>query len=298
MRNNLSILLPTYNCRCVELVERLHAQCRAVASRVRGFCYEIVVADDCSTDRRLVGQNGAIERLEHVRYLKLPGNIGRSAVRNFLAREARGEWLVFVDGDLGVGRADFVEKYVESEGDIVVGGVEIGGDPKVWGDNLRYQYEKRCEGAHSVEGRSRMADREFRTTNFLVARDAMLRHPFDERFRHYGYEDVLFGKSLCAGGYAIRHIDNPVLLDDFEPNAVYVGKTEEACRTLMEFSSQLRGYSSLLGAVLGIRRMHMRRVFSFAFRLFGKAVRRNLCGRKPCVRLFNIYRLLYCCTIH
>ena len=298
MRNSLSILLPTYNCRCVELVGQLHDQCLALASRAPGFSYEIVVADDCSTDRSLVGQNSAIERLEHVRYLRLPRNLGRAAVRNFLAREARGEWLVFIDGDLSLRRADFVESYARSEGDIVVGGIEIGGSPATWGRNLRYIYEKRCEGAHSAEERSRRASQEFRTTNFLVSRDVMLSHPFDERFRRYGYEDVLFGKSLCLDGYAIRHIDNPVTLDDFEPNAVYVAKTEEACRTLMEFSGQLRGYSSLLAAVLTVRRMHVQSMFVFAFRLFGKAIRRNLSGRKPCVRLFNIYRLLYCCAVH
>ena len=245
MRQAISFVLPTYNCHCVQLVETLCSQCRKVQATY-GFDYEIVVADDCSTDRSYVTSNSVIARLDNVRYLKLEHNLGRSAVRNFLAREARYDWLVFIDGDLTVDKSDFVENYALSDGDVVGGGTAIGGDVKLWRNNLRYCYEKRCEPAHSAKQRMLLANREFRTTNFLVSRRAVIANPFDEAFKHYGYEDVLFGKQLTASGYAINHIDNPVLIDDYESNPVYMDKTEEACRTLIEFRKQLNGYSSLL----------------------------------------------------
>lgn len=245
MRQAISFVLPTYNCHCVQLVDTLCSQCRKVKATY-GLDYEIVVADDCSTDRSYVISNSVIERLDNVRYLKLEHNLGRSAVRNFLAREARYDWLVFIDGDLTVDKSDFVENYALSDGDVVVGGTAIGGDVKLWRNNLRYCYEKRCEPAHSAKQRMLLANREFRTTNFLVSRCAVIANPFDEAFKHYGYEDVLFGKLLTASGYAINHIDNPVLIDDYESNPVYMDKTEEACRTLIEFRKQLNGYSSLL----------------------------------------------------
>ena len=296
MRQAISFVLPTYNCHCVQLVETLCRQCRMVQAEY-GMHYEIVVADDCSTDRSYVRSNSVIERWNNVRYLKLDHNLGRSAVRNLLAREARHEWLVFIDGDLAVDRPDFVEKYALSEGDVVVGGTAIGGDAKLWRNNLRYLYEKRCEPAHSAEQRMRLANREFRTTNFLVSRSAVIANPFDEAFRHYGYEDVLFGKQLTASGHAINHIDNPVLIDDYESNPVYMDKTEEACRTLIEFRHQLQGYSSLLALSTSIVRWHLLPLGKLAYRILGTPLRRNLSGTKPLLSLFNIYRLLYTLSV-
>ena len=43
----------------------------------------------------------------------------------------------------------------------------------------------------------------------------MMEHSFDENFVQYGYEDVLFGKSLAMDHVAITHIDNPITLDFF-----------------------------------------------------------------------------------
>lgn len=292
MRQAISFVLPTYNCHCVQLVETLCSQCHKVQATY-GFDYEIVVVDDCSTDRSYVSSNSVIERLDNVRYLKLEHNLGRSAVRNFLAREARYDWLVFIDGDLAVDKSDFVEKYALSDGDVVVGGTAIGGDVKLWRNNLRYCYEKRCEPAHSARQRMLLANREFRTTNFLVSRSAVIANPFDEAFKHYGYEDVLFGKSLTDSGYSINHIDNPVLIDDYESNPVYMDKTEEACRTLIEFRQQLNGYSSLLSLATTLVRWHLQPLCKLVFRIIGASLRRNLSGSNPKLSLFNIYRLLY-----
>lgn len=296
----ISILLPTYNCFCSRLVESLQSQCRELVSDCAGFDYEIIVADDCSTDRSFVAANSVIEQLDGVRYVRLDHNMGRSAIRNFLAHEARLEWLLFIDGDLQVERPDFVRSYAFADTGqaaaprtVVVGGTAIGGDVRQWGDNLRWIYEKRCEAAHSVESRQRLAGQEFRTTNFLVPREAVLRHPFDENFRRYGYEDVLFGKTLTDSGYAIKHIDNPVLLDDFEPNGVFVDKTEEACRTLFDFRRQLHGYSRLLSAVERLRSLRLLAVADVVWRVAGGMCRRRLCGKRPGTTLYNAYKLLY-----
>lgn len=292
MKSSISFLLPTYNCECHALVGELHRQCERLRSRL-GFCYEIIVADDCSPDRSFVARNRRIESLCHVRYLVREHNVGRSAIRNVLAREARCEWLVFIDGDLQVSRPDFVESYARSSGDVVVGGVEIGGSPEAWRGNLRYRYEKSCEQAHSVGGSRRVGGRDFRTTNFLVSRAIALAVPFDEAFRRYGYEDVLFGKSLVEHGHEIVHIDNPILLDDYEPNDVYMDKTEEACHTLREFAHSLQGYSRLLQCESRLRRLHVLWLMRLAFGVAGAAMRSSLVGSRPSVLVYNIYKLFY-----
>ncbi len=307
MIKHLSILLPTYNCLCVRLVNTLHTQCRLLKTEIAGFDYEIVVADDCSPDRSFVAANNAIRQLEGVRYLCLGRNLGRSAIRNFLAHEARSEWLLFIDGDLQVENDDFIYKYVmaaENHDDttespattgveVVVGGTTIGGSPKQWNGNLRWRYEKLCEEAHSAANRQKLASREFRTTNFLVPRKAVLDNPFDENFHQYGYEDVLFGKRLCQNGYGIRHIDNPVVLDDFEPNDIFVAKTEEACRTLLDFKQQLRGYSRLLDITEKLARLKLSGTLDALWRIARPLLKRQLCGQTPNVKIYNVYKLLY-----
>ena len=56
--NQLSILIPTYNKVCLELVKNLQAQ----ASLLPYFEYEILVADDGSTDKTTVENNCNINK--------------------------------------------------------------------------------------------------------------------------------------------------------------------------------------------------------------------------------------------
>ena len=290
MNPGLSILLPTYNCLCKDLVLALHGQCEP-----QGIPFEIVVADDGSSDRSFVEQNKAIEELSHVRYIVHPTNIGRSAIRNLLAKESQYSWLLFIDGDLTLANPHFIERYVEvvATPSVIVGGIQIGGDHERWRTNLRYRYEKRCEAAHQAQARTEKAHQEFRTTNFMVHRDIILQYPFDENFQHYGYEDVLFGKTLQENGVAIHHIDNPILLDDFEDNPTFVSKNEEALRTLFTFREQLAGYSTVLDCYNRLKSLHLLPIVNLFYKMAGKAIKNNLQHNNPRVFLFNIYKLLY-----
>ena len=125
----------------------------------------------------------------------------------------------------------------------------------------------------------------------------MREHPFDERFRHYGYEDVFFGKVLRQHKIPILHIDNPLGFCTFENNADFVAKTEEGLRTLHQFRDDLRGYSRLLTFVSGIHLPVVLSVIRLLHRLFGAAERRNLCGNNPSLTVFKYYRLGYFLTL-
>lgn len=289
MTHSLSVLMPAYNNVCVELVRTLQSQ----AAALPWLEYEILVADDGSTDSLAVAENRGINALPHCRYVERGRNTGRAAIRNFLAREARYDRLLFLDSDLRVDDGSFVEHYALAGGDVVVGGLKISGDPKKLARNLRYRYEKACEKDHDCRHRRRSGYREFRTTSFLVSRQAVRDCPFDESFKGYGYEDVLFGKSLADKGYRISHIDNPVVLDDYEDNGRFVLKTEEACRTLRRFKEELRGYSKLIACEEGLERWHLRPVARITYRLFGVLIRRRLVGGRPNAFLYNLYKLLY-----
>ena len=117
--------------------------------------------------------------------------------------------------------------------------------------------------------------------------------PYNEQIKHYGFEDVLLGKRFKALNAHVNHIDNPVLFDDFEMNAVFLHKTEEALRTLSTFQTELKGYSNLLEMAEKLHRMHTDRVVAWLYKLLHKPLKHNLKGNNPSVFLFNIYKLVY-----
>ena len=284
----LSILLPVYNCSCVALVTELQRQCVECGTE-----FEIIVADDGSSVTSYVEHNLRIERLEGVRYITRKQNVGRSAIRNFLISQAQGEWLLFIDGDLTLDNSHFIRRYLQAKSNVVVGGIRIGGDPNRWKNNLRYHYEKAYEQKNTPQDRQCHATKHFRTTNFLAHKDIMMEHSFDENFVQYGYEDVLFGKSLAMDHIAITHIDNPITLDFFESNSEFLDKTEQSLRTLYTFRNQLKGYSKLLETAEKIKKLHLQKLVNAAYFLVGQRIKKHLQGNNPSIFLFNVYKLMY-----
>ena len=130
----------------------------------------------------------------------------------------------------------------------------------------------------------------------MIEREVFESCPFDERFTRSGYEDVLFGKMLKQRQVAITHIDNPVMMTEFEGNADYVRKIERSLRTLYTFREELRGYSRILTFDKGIHIGAVRGLIRLWHRLFGHLERRNLCSNRPILKLFNLYRLGYYLT--
>ncbi len=292
---NLSILMPTYNNVCVGLVKTLHAQCERIAEEAaNGFSYEIIVADDGSTDSHTVAENRRINALDHCRFIERTANSGRSAIRNFLAQESSKDWLLFIDSDVVVGSDGFVSEYIRCDAsEVVCGGVTIGQDDGTLSSNLRYRYEKAEAHNHTAEARRNSEHKCFRTTNFMVRRDIMLANPFDETITAYGYEDVMFGKRLCEKGISIYHIDNPVVLDDYEDNRRFVEKTEESLRTLFLLRKRLSDYSNLLGFINKIARLGLTKPLLAWHKHAGRLERKNLMGRNPNLLVFKLYKIGY-----
>lgn len=292
MKNELSVLIPCYNCRCRKLVESLSILLKKEEGR-GVFRYEILVADDGSTDNSCIEDNKSIDSIGNCRYIICGKNVGRAAIRNFLAQEAKYEWLLFIDSDMVVDNDRFIENYLSDNGDIVVGGIKTGGYTDLLKNNIRYKYEKAAEKSRNAEQRQQKQHKEFRTTNFLINKNIIRKYPFNEKFRYYGYEDVLMGKTLNEHNINISHINNPVVLDDYEDNTTFIEKTEESLRTLYQFRKELQGYSTLLDYIHKMESYNLLTVLSAANKIFGKGIRHNLTGNKPRLFLFNIYKLFY-----
>lgn len=284
---SLSILLPTYNCNCTSLVCELQRQCVA-----EGADFEIIVADDASPDNSFIIENRTITRLEGVQYIEREHNVGRSAIRNFLVTQATKEWILFIDGDLSLDNPTFIHNYLQADGDVIVGGIDIVEDEKKWKSNLRYRYEHASKEAISAENR-RKTPYQHLSTNFIAHRTLVENSPYNEDIKHYGFEDVLLGKQFKAKKAKINHINNPVLFEDFEPNDVFLSKTEESLRTLSDFQTKLKGYSNLLEMVEKLREIHLSKLGAWLFKIIGKPLKHNLKGNNPNIFLFNIYKLVY-----
>ena len=286
IRNELSILLPVYNTRCLTMVERLKELCDAVD----GLRYEIIAADDGSTDRDAVAFNRGIERMAGCRYVVRAENRGAAATRNFLTGMSRYGWLLFVDCDMALPDDRFIIRYLEApETGVVIGGIRTGGTADDVRRNLRCAYERRAQERHTAEERSKRPYQSFRSVNFMAERGVMERCRFDERMRRY--EDVRFGRLLEESGVTVAHIDNAVVMEDFESNGCFVAKTEKDMRTLRDFEAEMRDYSRMIDVADGLRRRHILWVVRMWHRLFGRLERRLLTGGKARLRLYDVYKL-------
>lgn len=299
---DLSILLPSYNNVCVSLVQVLQRQADALRGKLdKPFRYEIIVADDCSTDAACIDANRVIGDMLHCRYLRMEQNVGRAQIRNVLISESRGDYVLLIDSDLFLCDDNYLYKYATSTADVVYGGTCIGGEGFAMVDNeantenlkgnLRYIYEKKAEPSHRAAFRQLRPNQEISVCNLYARRDIMKAHPFDSRFKAYGYEDVLFGKRLAESGIEVTHIDNPVLINEFEPNSVFVKKTEEAILTLCRFEQDLEGYSNLKTKVTTLGRYIPLSLFRLWHRIMKNKEKRNLTGSKPSLLLFKLYKL-------
>lgn len=299
---DLSILLPSYNNVCVSLVQVLQRQADALSGKLdKPFRYEIIVADDCSTDAACIDANRVIGDMLHCRYLRMEQNVGRAQIRNVLISESRGDYVLLIDSDLFLCDDNYLYKYATSTADVVYGGTRIGGEGLAMVDNeantenlkgnLRYIYEKKAEPSHRAVFRQLRPNQEISVCNLYARRDIMKAHPFDSRFKAYGYEDVLFGKRLAESGIEVTHIDNPVLINEFEPNSVFVKKTEEAILTLCRFEQDLEGYSNLKTKVTTLGRYIPLSLFRLWHRIMKNKEKRNLTGLKPSLLLFKLYKL-------
>ena len=286
-KQELSVLIPTYNHVCVPLVKQLLPLLEAAT-----IDYEILVADDGSTDADTIKDNQTINGLPHCRYIVRKENVGRATIRNFLVKEAQYAYVLFIDSDMTIMGDQFIRRYLKNSCETVIdGGVSIHGDEEMLKGNLRYCYEKAEEASHTASERQKNPYQHLHTANLFVRRDLMLEHPFDERFRRYGYEDVLLGKTFHQHHISIEHIDNPLGFCTFETNADFVSKTEEGLRTLYQFREDLRGYSRLLTFVSNIHIPAVKTMIRLWHRVFGSLERRHLCGNRPNLTIFKLYRL-------
>ena len=281
----LSVLIPTYNYDCTGLVRQLLLQLPPEG--------ELIVGDDCSTDSAINAKNREIEKLPGCRIFWANHNMGRAAIRNALAREAKGEWLLFIDADAEVRSESFIANYLTmtEEAQVICGGT--GNLPRCPrpAARLRYDYEVAVEKRLTLEYRRRSPYAQFTTFNFLILRELFLSICFDEQLHEYGHEDTRFGLELKRRGIKVLHIDNKLTHLGLEDAEVYLQKTETALRSLASMDIDQQKHVRVSTLALSLERWHLIGLVRILYIIGKPLLRTNLLGKHPSQVLFAFYKL-------
>ena len=289
----LSVLIPTYNYDCSRLVQQLLQQLPQDG--------EIIVGDDCSTDEEIIHKNSEATMLPGCRIFRPAHKLGRAAIRNALAREAKGEWLLFIDADAEVRSTSFIADYLAatngSKFKVICGGTgNLPQCPRP-AARLRYDYEVAAEKRLTLEHRRRNPYAQFTTFNFLITRDLFISIGFDERCKEYGHEDTRFGLSLKQRGIAVHHIDNKLTHLGLEDADEYLAKTETALRSLASMDIEQRQHVRVSALALRLERWYLLGLVRILFKISKPLLQTNLLGKYPNQTFFALYKLGFYASI-
>ncbi|MBO4333920.1 MAG: glycosyltransferase family 2 protein [Paludibacteraceae bacterium] len=292
----LSILIPVYNADVSKLVHDLHRQ-----ALLLDCPFEIVLADDCSQPE-FVEINKCLVNLDGVVYEQMPQNVGRAIIRNRLAQKARFDLLVFMDCDVAMVDDFYLKRYLEqTSADVVFGGYTYKVEQKQPECMLRWTYDTTLRTLNA-EQRRKNPYSAFSTVNFFIRRSLMLQYPFNEKLSVYGHEDSMLRCVLEQKGISISHIDNPVYHAHLDDNVSFLEKTRKGVENLLVINDmpecrQLTEHINLLRYYAKLRRFHLVKPLKLLYLLSNKWLVVNLMSAKPCLALFQWYKLGYLCYI-
>ncbi|OXA95792.1 glycosyltransferase [Flavobacterium hercynium] len=291
----LSILIPVYNYNVVSLAERLHNM--ALEAEI---IFEIICIDDAS--ELFLQKNQQINQLQNASFTTLPKNIGRSAIRNSLAKKAIYENLLFLDADTFPVHQDFLSNYIAQIDNcekIVYGGILYESIKPSKEELLRWVYGTKRE-ALSVFERNKNAYLSFLTLNFLITKSVFSKVAFNENIANLRHEDTLFSFELKQNSIEVLHIENPVYHLGLESSETFLRKSEEAVLGLKNLvNAQLisTDYVKLSSYFQMVKKYRLRPLIAFGFKITKPLFVKQLLGTKPSLLLFDLYRLGYYCNL-
>jgi cellulose synthase/poly-beta-1,6-N-acetylglucosamine synthase-like glycosyltransferase len=287
----LSILIPTYNYNIAPLVENILQQAIEI-----DLIFEIIVLDDASSDKNLQALNIKINDLPNCNYKILDKNIGRSAIRNLLAKTAKYDTLLFLDADTMPVRIDFLSQYVRlfnENTSIIYGGILYQENKPNNNELLRWTYGKKRE-ALSFEKRNKNKYLSFLTLNFLVKKSVFKKVQFNETIPNLRHEDTLFSYNLQQKNIAITHIDNPVYHLGLESSEIFLTKSKESIvglQYLIKNNLLPFNYLKISSYSRNLLRLRLTSTYNYILSIFAPSIEKNLKGNKPSLLLFDLYRL-------
>lgn len=292
----ISILIPTYNYNIFPLVFSLYEQVKAL-----NIEYEIIGLDDAS--KKYHSENQKINDLAHCSYSILEKNIGRSAIRNLLAKKARFENLLFLDADVLPIHNDFISNYIphiNSNEKVIYGGIRYQEQRPEKDQILRWVYGKSRE-ALTADVRNQNPYLAFLTLNFMIQKSVFELVSFNEEIPNLRHEDTLFSYELKKAGVPMLHIENPVCHNGLESSQVFLRKSEESLIGL-DYLIKNRliesEYVKLSVAYKKLEKYKLKGIYLAFYRTFKSGFLKNLLGKQPSLLIFDLFRLGYFCDLN
>lgn len=286
----LSVLIPTYNYNAFLLVKEIHQQLT-----LGEIDFEIICLDDGSKSS-INTKNEEINKFSFTSFKSLPKNIGRSAIRNLLAKKATYNWLLFLDADVIPVKSNFIKNYIaflNSVDTVFCGGI-LYQNKKENLDLLRYKYGKRNEEI-SIEKRKKHPEKYFFTSNFLIQKVVFNTVKFEEKLTQYGREDLLFSLDLIQKGYKIKHLENEVYHLGLDDNSLFVSKTKKAMENLVFLENQQLIDTKEMPLLNLVRRISIFKMTSLVAKRY--TFFENLAINKSSVFFLNCMKVSYVCHL-
>lgn len=279
----ISVLIPVFNNDISILISDLQYQ------RTRdSIPCEIVVFDDASIEsirsanRNICFENGIV-------YKELVKNCGRIEIRKQLAHAAQFEWILFIDSDSRIVKQSFLKQYLDWVGsfDAIVGGTIYDNEMPPCSKRLHWKYGKHREITNDNK-------RTFRTNNFCIRKSLFKQIEIPVGIKGYGHEDTYIGIQLERFGIQVQYIDNPVLHLGIENTPVFIAKSENALKNLLELQKHvdektLRKHVTLYDFYCKLRSLPQLVFLVYSF--IKPLVERNLNSCNPGLFYFDLYRL-------
>jgi len=292
----LSILIPTYNYEVYELVKVLNKQ--ALDAKIE---FEIIVLDDGS--QKFQTENKKINKFQFCTYEILKVNIGRSAIRNLLAKKAAFENLLFLDSDTIPIDTNFISNYllqITNEEKIVSGGILYPELKPKESQSLRWKYGNSRE-ALSAKVRNESPYLRLLTLNFMIQKSVFEKVSFNEKIPNLRHEDTLFSYNLKQQNIRVKHFENPVYhngLDDFEVAIKKENESLIALKYLIENQLIPYDYISLSKLFYDLKKMQLEFLLKVFYKTTEPLLLKNLASKNPSLFIFDIYRLGYFGSLH
>ena len=273
----LSVLIPTHNYNIVLLVNKLHQ-----LLVLENIPFEICVFEDAST--RFLKKNETITNLPYVHYKRLNHNIGRTAIRQALAKHASYSWLLFLDADVMPPNKLFIKSYLEAitthkQTPIFFGGICYTPKMPKQDNFLRWKYGHKRE-AKSVKKRLN-TPHVVMSLNLLIKKQNFLALNL-VKTDLYGLDNV-FSYHIKKTNTTVVHLDNPVLHLGLEKNARFLKKALKAVKTtvLMEEQGLLAPAERPLQKLyVSLKKWKIVGVFQFVISKLQKPIEHNLTKQK------------------
>lgn len=294
----LSILIPTYNYNVLPLVTQIQKQVSLLK-----FEYEIIVFEDCSTLKII--ENQQINSIENSTYKLLDKNIGRSKIRNLLAKSAKYNWLLFLDADVIPEKDNFISKYLDEikrneKERIIYGGIVYTKEKPKKEFVFRWKYGNQRE-AKSLPDRIKNKHLSLLTLNFLSHKNIFKKVLFNETILNLRHEDTLFSFDLKKQNINVEHIENRVIhlgLDSFEKAIKKENDSIISLNYLLKNDLIDVNYLKITKIYTLICRLKLDSIILFLYNFFKLIILENLRSNNPNLVLFDFYRLGYLCELN